>query len=75
MRKIARSIVLLGISAAALAYAGGAIRENARLERLAAERDARAEQNRLSFIEFERQQRAIPAARPMGKPLAGQRDA
>lgn len=49
--------------------------ERARLERLAAERDARAEQNRLNFLEYERQQRAIPVYRPTAKPQPGQRDA
>jgi hypothetical protein len=74
MRNMARRIVLLGASIAALTYAGLAVREQARLDRLAAERDAAAEQNRLNYLEWERQQRAIPASRPMGKPLPGQRD-
>lgn len=75
MRKIARSIVLYGLAVAALAYAGVTIREQARLDRVAAERDAAAELNRLNYLEWERQQRAIPVTRPMGKPLVGQRDA
>ena len=75
MRTIARGILLFGVVLAALAYATSAIREQQRLDRLTAERDAAAEQNRLNFIEFERHKRAIPAPRPMGKPLPGQRDA
>lgn len=75
MRTIAQGIVLFGVILAGLAYATGAIREQQRLERLTAERDAAAERNRLNFIEFERQQRAIPVHRPATKPLPGQRDA
>jgi hypothetical protein len=65
--------VILGVLG--IAWGANALTEHMRLERLAAERDIAAEQNRLNFLEFERQQRAIPVGRPMGKPLPGQRDA
>ena len=75
MRTIARGLILFGVVLAALAYATSAVREQQRLDRLAAERDAAAEQNRVNYLEWERQQRAIPSGRPMGKSLPGQRDA
>lgn len=75
MRTIAQGIVLFGVILAGLAYATGAVREQQRLDRLAAERDANAEQNRVNYLEWERQQKAIPVYRPLTKPLPGQRDA
>lgn len=73
--RIALTVMAIGLAAILAAAGASYVTEHQRLERLAAERDANAEQNRLNFIEFERQQRAIPAPRPMGKPLPGQRDA
>lgn len=71
-----RTIVAIGLTLAAAYFGAGYVRDQARLERLAAERDVAAEQNRLNYLEWERQQRAIPVSRPMmGKPLPGQRDA
>ena len=65
--------VILALSG--IVWGANALTERMRLERLAVERDVAAEQNRLNFIEFERQQRAIPTGRPDTKPLPGQRDA
>jgi hypothetical protein len=75
MRNLALGLVLFGLIVAGLGYATGAIREKQRLDQLTAERDAAAEQNRLDFLKYERQQRAIPVGRPTTKPGPGQRDA